>query len=64
MQEQRGDTIHYRFGQWCDGVSEKSSNFRELYNLVARLEELVAEGKLDGCKVFLFTDNTTTKAAF
>jgi hypothetical protein len=64
MQEQRGDTIHYRFGQWRDGVSKKSSNYRELYNLVARLEELVAEGKLDGCKVFIFTDNTTAKAAF
>jgi hypothetical protein len=64
MQEQQGDTIHYRFGQWCDGVSEKSSNYRELYNLVARLEELVAEGKLDGCEVFIFTDNTTAEAAF
>jgi hypothetical protein len=35
-----------------------------LYNLVARLEELVAEGKLDGCEVFIFTDNTTAEAAF
>jgi hypothetical protein len=28
------------------------------------LEELVEEGKLDGCEVFGFTDNTTAEAAF
>jgi hypothetical protein len=64
MQEHRADTIHYRFGQWCDDVSEKLSNYRELFNLVARLEELVEEGKLDGCEVFVFTENTTAEAAF
>jgi hypothetical protein len=64
MQEQKGDTIHYRFEQWCDGVSEKTSNCRELYNLVSRLEELVEDGTLEGCEVFIFTDNTTAEAAF
>jgi hypothetical protein len=65
MQEQRGDTIHYRFGQWCDGFSEKTSNYRELYNLVTRLlEELVEDGTLEDCEVFIFTDNTTAEAAF
>jgi hypothetical protein len=64
MQEQKGDTIHYRFGQWCDSESEKSSNYRELNNLVERLEELVADGTLEGCEVFIFTDNTTAEAAF
>jgi hypothetical protein len=37
MQEQNGDTIHFRYGQWCNGKSEKSSNYRELCNLVERL---------------------------
>jgi hypothetical protein len=64
MQEQKGDTIHYRFGQWCDDVAEKSSNYRELCNLVERLEELVADRTLEGCEVFIFTDNTTAEAAF
>jgi hypothetical protein len=64
MQEQKGDTIHYRFGQRCDSESEKSSNYRELNNLVEHLEELVADGTLEGCKVFIFTDNTTAEAAF
>jgi hypothetical protein len=31
---------------------------------VERLEELVADGTLEGCEVFIFTDNTTTEAAF
>jgi hypothetical protein len=39
MQEQKGDTVHYWFRQWCDGVSEKTSNYHVLYNLVSRLEE-------------------------
>jgi hypothetical protein len=65
MQKQKGDTIHYCFRQWCNGVSKKtSSNYQELYNLVSRLEELVEDGTLEGCKVFIFTDNTTTEAAF
>jgi hypothetical protein len=57
MQEQKGDTIHYRFGQWCDDVAEKSSNYRELCNLVERLEELVAGGMLEGCE---FSSSPTT----
>ncbi len=35
-----------------------------MFNLVARLEELVEEGKLDGCEAFIFTENTTAEAAF
>ncbi len=31
MQEQGGDTIHYRFGQWSDEVSEKSSHYQSPY---------------------------------
>ena len=37
-----GDTskqIFYRFGQWCTSVSEESSNYRELRNLVESLRD-------------------------
>jgi ribonuclease HI len=64
MQEQKGDTVHYLFGQWCDSISEKSSNYRELCNLVEGLEELVADGTLNGCEIFIFTDNTTMETVF
>jgi hypothetical protein len=64
IQEQNGDTIHYRYGQWSDEVSEKSSNYQELYNLVCRLEELVEDGTLEGCEVFIFTENLTAESAF
>lgn len=58
------DTVHYRFGQWCDEVSEKASNYRELYNLVCRLEEMVEDGTLRGAEVFIFTDNSTSESVY
>jgi hypothetical protein len=61
---QFGDNIEDKFGQWSDAVSEKSSNYRELLNLVLRMEELVENGKLKGCEVFLFTDNSTAESVF
>ncbi|KAL7560094.1 hypothetical protein ACA910_005352 [Epithemia clementina (nom. ined.)] len=43
----------------------RSSNFRELYNLVARLESLVAEEVVkSGTEIFVFTNNSTTESAF
>lgn len=42
----------------------KSSNFRELCNLVEALEEMGKSGNLAGVEVFLFTDNSTAEAAF
>jgi hypothetical protein len=64
IQKPDEDTIHYRFGQWCDEISERSSNYRELFNLVCRLEELVEEGSLGGSEVFLFTDNSTAESVY
>jgi hypothetical protein len=58
------DNIVFRFGQWCDAVSEKLSNYRELMNLVKRLEELVKDGTLENCEVFIFTDNATAEAVY
>jgi hypothetical protein len=64
IQKADGDTVHYRFGQWCDEVSESTSNYRELYNLVCRLEEMVEEGTLKGAEVFMFTDNSTSESVY
>jgi hypothetical protein len=64
IQKADGYTVHYRFGQWCDEVSEKASNYREFHNLVSRLEELVENGYLRGAEVFLFTDNSTSESVY
>jgi hypothetical protein len=64
MQKPDDDQLLFRFGQWCDEVSEESSNYRELLNLVVRLEELVKDGTLQGAEVFLFTDNSTAEAVY
>jgi hypothetical protein len=67
---QIGDEIHYEYGQWCSEVTEKkSSNWRELNNLVEALkrivrERLVSEKDLTGSEIFIFTDNSTAEAAF
>jgi hypothetical protein len=64
IQKPDADHLVFRYGQWCDAVSEASSNYRELLNLVVRLEELVENGTLKGAEVFIFTDNTTAEAVF
>ncbi|KAL7571732.1 hypothetical protein ACA910_002831 [Epithemia clementina (nom. ined.)] len=52
-------------GVWTQDYSTKSSNFRELYNLVLRMEVLMKENKFaKRTEVFIFTDNATAKAAF
>ena len=49
---------------WGDDGNGKSSNWRELTNLVETLEGEAREGRLQGCEVFVFTDNSTAEAAF
>jgi hypothetical protein len=58
------DKIYYPHGHWCNEVSEASSNYRDLLNLVKSLEAQVADGCLKGAEVFLFTDNSTAEAVF
>ena len=71
-------SIFWRFGQWrleeefqalapANGVSimeERSSNYRELRNLVEVLESAFKEGMLQDREIFMFTDNSTAEAAF
>jgi hypothetical protein len=59
-----GDDIEFRFGTWGAEVSQSSSNYRELRNLVDTLEEINRNDELFGREIFLFTDNSTSEAAF
>ena len=54
----------YRFGVWGKDVEGRSSNYRELRNLVDSLEEIAEEEKLRGTEVFFFTDNSTAENAY
>jgi hypothetical protein len=45
-------------------TEERSSNWRELDNLVEALERIVVEHDLRGSEIFIFTDNSTAEAAF
>jgi hypothetical protein len=57
--------IDLSYGVWDQDTSEESSNFREFYNLVVRVETLHAQGKLGtGTELFIFTDNFVTECAF
>jgi hypothetical protein len=60
---QFGEDIEYEYGQWS-WESQESSNWRELNNLVEFAEGKVRTKDLEGCELFIFTDNTTAEAAF
>ncbi len=45
-------------------MSEESSNFRELANLVLAIEDAHRRGLLKDAEIFLFTDNSTAELAF
>jgi hypothetical protein len=52
------DEIVAQFGAWDLGTSEQSSNFREAYNLVLRVEQMIERGEVKrGAEIFVFTDN-------
>jgi len=59
-----GNTLRYISIQWNEDHGSKTSNFRELSNLIYALEKARDEGLLEGTEVFVFTDNTTAEAAF
>mmetsp|Transcript_21443 Transcript_21443/g.30696 ORF Transcript_21443/g.30696 Transcript_21443/m.30696 type:complete len:502 (+) Transcript_21443:2685-4190(+) len=58
------DGVRYRHGLWGRDNNAKSSNYRELCNLVEVIEEGVLDGSLEGAELFLFTDNTVAESAF
>jgi hypothetical protein len=59
------DRLLYQYGQWSTEIVEsKSSNWRELSNLVLYLCDLGTREDLGGYKIYMFTDNSTAEAAF
>ncbi|KAL7570483.1 hypothetical protein ACA910_004265 [Epithemia clementina (nom. ined.)] len=62
---QGGHTVDAEHVTWTRDYSSKSSNFREFYNLVLRIEALMQEKKKKtGTELFVFTDNSTMESAF
>ena len=58
-------TVYTAHGYWTEDTLAKSSNYRELYNLVLKIEELVKDGTIPaGTEIFVFTDNFVSKRAF
>lgn len=63
--QEGGKTLRVRVGTWKWTISqEKSSNWRELRNLVKLVKDLADAGKLRNCELFLFTDNSVAERAF
>ena len=56
--------IRGRFGVWSRDEEDKSSNFRELRNLVDTVEEEAQAGNLTNSELWLFTDNSTAESCF
>ena len=56
--------VRVRYGVWGSDESFKSSNNRELRNLVEALEDLWEKGELYGVEIFIITDNSTTEGCF
>jgi hypothetical protein len=56
--------IRCEFGEWSETIQEESSNYRELVNLANALIRVGQEGLLDGCEVFLYTDNQTAAGSY
>jgi hypothetical protein len=62
---QNAEELTAQFGAWDVETSNESSNFREAYNLVLRVEQMVARGELmEGSELLVFTDNFGSERAF
>jgi hypothetical protein len=59
-----GRGVRYELGEWCESIQEATSNYRELRNLVNAMVQAAQEGRLDGCEVFLYTENQTSEGAY
>jgi hypothetical protein len=59
-----GDGVRYEFGEWCEDIQKKSSNYCEFRNLVNALLRAAEEGLLTGAEVFLFMDNQAAEGAY
>ncbi|KAL7577525.1 hypothetical protein ACA910_015061 [Epithemia clementina (nom. ined.)] len=59
-------TVEVNYGTWDHQVYQgSSSNYRELANIVQKIKELDAEGRLnEGLELFIFTNNVHAESAF
>jgi hypothetical protein len=51
-------------GEWCESIQEVTSNYRELRDLVNAMVQAAQEGRLEGCEIFLYTDNQTEEGDY
>ena len=56
--------LHARHDVWCEEYKSKSSNNRELRNLVEVVEEEVEDGRMEGVEVFFLTDKSVGEAVY
>ena len=56
--------IMYRCGVWGRDNCGKSSNYRELKNLVDTIDEIGQRNGLAGVELYFFTDNSTAEKAY
>ncbi len=56
--------IWFRVGLWLAIEETKSSNYKELRNLVVTVSEEAKAGRMKDCKFFLFTNNSTAEGCF
>ena len=61
---EKGGKIAYRFGTCGEDMDEQSSNLRGFTNLADALDEMGSQGSLKGSEIILFTDNSTSEAAY
>lgn len=53
---------HVHYGMWGRDTEDKSSNYRELRNLVDSIEASLPD--LEGAELFLYTDNSTAESTY
>jgi hypothetical protein len=62
VRSERG--VRFRIGLWTALEDVESSNYKELYNLVETVSAEAKAGRMQDCKLFLFTDNSTAEGCF
>ena len=56
--------LHARHDVWSEEYKRKSSNNRELRNLVEVVEEEVEDGRMEGVEVFFLADKSVGEAVY
>ena len=59
-----GNNVVYESGEYNAVLQQETSNFHEAENLVNRVERGVSEKSIQGCELFMCTDNIVFEAGF